>query len=116
MVGVVNCQYYDQSNGANYPIPTFGNAEVFELSALPGGVSWSYAIRSLFRPQAFLRMDGSNVTFQSGGSGTVNGQYYSDDYPQTNSGDYEHFLIFSAILATESHPSHQAHFQVCFCA
>jgi len=107
--GTVNCQYYDQSKGPNYPSPNIGNDEVFELIPL-GGLSTGpgYAIRSLNYPQAFLRIDGSNVTqFEGAGSGVVNCQYYSGgSYPQNNSSDDEHFIIASAVLATESHPTY----------
>ena len=65
--GTVNCQYYEQPGGLyqfNYPIPDIGNDEVFELiplAEIEGGYG-GYEIRSLSSPQAFLRIDGSNVT------------------------------------------------------
>jgi uncharacterized protein YodC (DUF2158 family) len=101
--GTVNCQYYDYKAG-QLPIPNIGNDEVFELIPL-GELSTGqgFAIHSLNYPQAFLRMDGSNVTqFEGAGSGTVNCQYYSGGaYPQNNSADYEHFIIYKSILAAE---------------
>jgi hypothetical protein len=107
--GIVNCQHYDQGRGPNYPTPNIGNDEVFELIPI-GELSFGpgYAIRSLNYGQAFWRMDGSNVTQPArSGGGTVNCQYYSGgSYPQNNSGDYEHFIIGSAVLATQSHPTY----------
>jgi len=100
--GTVNCQYYEQPGGLyqfNYPIPDIGNDEVFELiplAEIEGGYG-GYEIRSLSSPQAFLRIDGSNVTqYDVAGSGTVNCQYYSPgSYPQYYSSDYEHVNIGS---------------------
>jgi uncharacterized protein YodC (DUF2158 family) len=101
--GTVNCQFYESGQ---LPIPNIGNDEVFELIPL-GELSTGpgYAIRSLTRPQAFLRMDGSNVTqFEGAGSGTVNCQYYfGGDYPSNNSSDSEHYIISLSVLATQSH-------------
>jgi hypothetical protein len=99
--GQVNCQFYGQPNNNPpnnpppvVPVANFGCDEVFELIPLPGGVQGGYALRSMFRPQAFLRMDGRNVTqFESNGSGTVNCQYYSDAYPQVNTTDLEHLVV-----------------------
>jgi hypothetical protein len=104
--GTVNCQFYAQGF---LPSPNIGYDEVFELIPL-GELSTGqgYAIRSLNYPQAFLRIDGSGVTTQSGnGSGTVNCQYYrGGTYPQNNSTDYEHFLIGPpSVLATPSEPA-----------
>ena len=102
--GTVNCQFYAQG----FPSPNIGNNEVFELIPL-GELSTGqgYAIRSLNYPQAFLRMDGSGVTTQSGnGSGTVNCQYYpGGTYPQNNSLDDEHFIIGISVLATLTEPN-----------
>jgi hypothetical protein len=63
------------------------------------------AIQSVRFPNAFLRMDGSNVTqFKGAGSGTVNCQYYSSgSLPRNNSSDYEHFIEGISILSTSSH-------------
>lgn len=101
--GVVNCQGYFP---LQYPTPSIGNYEAFELIQL-GELSFGqgYAIRSLTFPQAFLRMDGFGVNqFEGGGSGVVNCQYYpSGTYPQNNSSDYEHYIIGLAVLATPSH-------------
>jgi hypothetical protein len=105
--GTVNCQYYDQSHGPNYPTPNIGNSEVFDLIPL-GGNPGAYAIRSLAYPQAFLRINGSNVSQrETNGSGTVNCQYYSGGvYPQYNSSDYEHFLIGPAVLRMGPNPEY----------
>ncbi len=89
--GTVNCQFYEPGR---LPIPNIGNNEVFELIPL-GELSTGpgYAIRSLNYPQAFLRMDGSDVTQSEGaGSGTVNCQFYATGGPQSID-DYEVFEI-----------------------
>ena len=81
--GTVNCQYYEQGS---LPTPSIGNDEVFELIPLNPEENGNgrFAIRSLSWG-AFLRIDASQVTqFQSGGSGTVNCQYYSPGTYPTN--------------------------------
>jgi hypothetical protein len=99
--GTVNCQFYDQRNGPNYPSPGNGNLEVFEIVQLgqldtgPG-----IAIRSYNYPQAYLRMDGSSVTqFEGSGGGTINCQYYpSGSNPANNSSDFEHYIMQSQAI------------------
>ena len=87
--GTVNCQYYEQGS---LPTPSIGNDEVFELIPLNPEENGNgrFAIRSLSWG-AFLRIDGSQVTqFQSGGSGTVNCQWYPGPEPfPTNVQQYE---------------------------
>ena len=52
------------------------------------------AINSVRFPNAFLRIDGSNVTQSEGaGSGTINCQYYLPGTTPSSIGDYEVFNI-----------------------
>jgi hypothetical protein len=94
--GTVNCQFYNQKDpnvNNRLPVASIGNYEVFDLIPL-GSRRGAYAIRSLNFPNAFLRIDGSNVHPSQSGSGLVNCQYYSSgDYPTDNSADYEHFIV-----------------------
>ena len=62
--GTVNCQYGARS------------FEVFILKECSGGL---VAFRSNKFPQCYIRLDGRNVySWQGGGSGTINCQYYDD--------------------------------------
>ena len=95
--GTVNCQFYDQSDGSNYPIGNVGNLEVFILdTSLAAGAIW---LASFTYAQAFLRMDGSDVTqFDGSGSGTVNCQYYGiEAFPTGDSSNLEHFIMAQPI-------------------
>jgi hypothetical protein len=93
--GTVNCQFYDKGST---PAPNIGNLEVFDLIWLPsappaGQGAGDFALRSFTYPNAFLRMDASNVTHVDGSvGGTVNCQYYpSGSTPLNNSSDLEYF-------------------------
>lgn len=88
--GTVNCQYYP--NGSQ-PQVTPGNDEVFELVSIAG--TPGFAIRSINYPNAYLRVDGADVTSRRGnGAGIVNCQYYAPGtQPQWTVGNDEVFYL-----------------------
>jgi hypothetical protein len=92
--GSVNCQYYGPGS---QPQAQTGNDEVLFL--IPLSDPTAFAIRStvLHAANAYLRMDGSEVTqFNVNGSGTVNCQYYATGTkPQVAAGNDEVFQLVS---------------------
>jgi len=94
--GIVNCQFYLPNT---FPDPSPGNLEVFEIIEIPSVPNNGYGIRSHVYPHAFLRIDGSNVnSFQGGGSGTVNCQYYAGNGVPVN-GDYESLIVGPLLIS-----------------
>jgi len=80
--GSVNAQYYttgsDCSGYENFNLVSDGNGQ--------------YGIQSVHFPNAYLRMDGSSCSSQTGsGCGSVNAQYYSP--AGTTTGGYEAFNL-----------------------
>jgi hypothetical protein len=88
--GTVNCQSYPTGS---YPQNNSSDYEHFLIGPVFGESTYYYIFSGLFQ-QAFLRIDGSNVTqSQADGSGTVNCQYYPPGASASSPDDYEVFNI-----------------------
>ena len=88
--GTVNCQYYASGS---YPTAAKDD-ELLILQEVKVGSTVAYSIRANPFTNAYLRMDGTNVTaFNGSGSGVVNCQFYPTGQGPSGTTSYELFKV-----------------------